>query len=221
MTAIYTIQASLRTPGSMPTLLASSVESRRIQQRLGANPFRIYTVALGGVMAGQLTFSAEFPSATDALAFQDAWDADPEAQAFMASTMTVDPPVVLQSIDLMVEIDIGSSAPTPTPTAGMATIITIRPGAMEEVVTRIADGGPLVRKLGALSSRVFAYGIGANQAATLVSWTEAANQRDIGRIVDAFNDPSNTDAMKIRAAFDDPTGAITSYSTVLVKEIAY
>jgi len=221
MTAIYSIQGKLTSPTALPRLLESARESRAVQERLGANAFRMYTVVMGGAFTGQFTFTAEFEDAAAVLGFQDAWDADAGAQKVMANYMTLDSPVAIESSDLLVEIDLGTGAPTRAPSAGMAVILTARQGAMDQAIARLADGASYIRKIGASSARLFAYGIGGAQSNMLVQWNEAANQREIGRIVDTFNDPENAQAMKLRAAVDEADGPFTSYTTVLVKEIAY
>ena len=87
----------------------------------------------------------------------------------MAKYMMVDPPMTIDSIDLLTEIDVGTGAATTTPVWGMAVVLTARPG----------------------------------------------------RIVDAFNDPENAQAMKLRAGVDDRDGPVATYTSSLVKEIAY
>ena len=221
MTAIYSIQAKLTAPTALPRLLESARESRAVQERLGANAFRMYAVVMGGALTGHLSMTAEFQDVADLLGFQDAWDADAGAQKMMAEYLGVDAPVEIESSDILVEIDLGTGAATRAPIAGMAVILTARQGAMEDAVARLADGAAYIRKIGASSARLFAYAVGGAQANTLVQWNEAANQREIGRIIDAFNDPENAQAMKLRASVDEADGPFTSYTTVLVKEIAY
>ena len=221
MTAIYSIQAKLVAPSALTRLLESARESRAVQECLGANAFRLYAVAMGGALTGHLSFTAEFKDAADLLGFQDAWDADAGTQKVMAKYMSDDAPVAIESSDLLVEIDLGTGARTGAPSAGMAVILTARQGAMEAAVARLAEGASYIRKIGASSARLFAYGIGGAQANMLVQWNEASNQREIGRIVDAFNDPENAQAMKLRAAVDEADGPFTSYTALLVKEIAY
>lgn len=221
MTTWYTIRGKLTSPGALPRLLESAVESRKVQQKLGAPAFRIYTVCAGGMMSGSFTFSAPFASNREALQFQDSWDNDAAAQKFMTNYMVLNPPMTVESIDLLEDIDIGTAADTSAPTAGLAVQVVPQRGQTEQLVTLMADAAPFVRKLGALSVRLMAFGIGGEQSGGFVEWIEARSLADIGQISDAFNDQHNAQAMKARMAFEDRDGPIASYAAVVVKEIAY
>jgi hypothetical protein len=205
----------------LPRLLESAIESRRIQERLGANGFRIYNVTMGGAMTGSFTFSSELDDVEAALDFQERWDSDAGAQAFMAEYMMNQPPVTIESIDLLTELDVGTGASTKAPTSGLAVQVVPHRGATEAAVAVLADGSPFVRKLGALSVRLLAFDVGGEQAGGLVQWIETTSLREVGRIIDVFNDSGNAQAMKFRSAFDDRDGPIASFATFVVKELAY
>lgn len=171
-------------------------------------------------MTGKVTWTMDFPSAEAALAYHGAINSDPEGQDFHRRTMGADPAVRIDNIDLFAEIDLGTGAETTTPSAGMAVMISLRPGGLGAAVAMLAKGAGIMADLGCTSHRLLAMGVGASTNA-LVVFTEFADLAAVGRIVDAFNDPSNTTAQDVRVPLDAPDSPVLDMAPVVLQEIAY
>jgi hypothetical protein len=220
MTVTYSITGTPTGLDSLERLKKTSRESSLITQRIGRTRTRMWAVVMGGNMTGKFTWTMDFASAEAALAYQTAFDADPESQDFVRRTMGANAPVLIDNIDLLTEVELGTGAETTTPSAGMAVMVQVKPGGLTAAVAALAKGSPLMRDLGCTSHRLLATGVGAS-ANNLVVFTEFPDLAGAGKVMDVFNDPLNHRAQEVRAPLDAPDTPVLNLAVMIVQEIAY
>jgi hypothetical protein len=222
MTVIYSVNANLTHAGALPRLVASSHVSKGINERLGAARMRLWTLSLGGPQALSVTWTMEFPNARAAFAFGQAYDTDPDAQAFHQATGDLSGAMQITSIDLLSEIPSMHAAETATPSVGVVAVANVRPGAALAAQEQNARMEPLVRKLGAVSVRAFSILIGGPATGSLVSFTEFADAAGAGEFFDALSTPSpDAAAQDLLTIVGAPDSPILGYSLSILQEIPF